>query len=117
MTETFIIIILAVFEQDDFSHKAMVDIHGKPIPQQVSQTCRIIGYRCYIEINACRAGMLRIYRNLPQSELDQAENIEALKLLYNGMKMHAAEANSLIGQRVIAAEDVEKVKRQIAPNR
>lgn len=89
----------------------------KPIPQQVSQTYRITEYRCYIEINAYRAGLLRIYRNLPQSELDQAENIEELKLLYNGMKMHAAEANSLIGQRVISAEDVEKVKLQIAPNR
>jgi len=89
----------------------------KPIPQQVSQTYRITEYRCYIEINAYRAGLLRIYRNLPQSELDQAENIEELKLLYNGMKMHAAEANSLIGQRVISAEDMEKVKLQIAPNR
>jgi len=117
MTETFKIIILAIFEQDDFSNKAMVDIHGKPIPQQVSQTRRITEYRCYIEINAYHAGLLRIYQNLPQSELDQSENIEELKLLYNGMKMHAAEANSLIGQRVVSAEDVEKVKIQITPNR
>ena len=88
-----------------------------PIPHQVSEKYKVTEYRCYIEINAYAVGLLRIYRNLPESELDWAENIEELKLLYNGMKIHAAEANSLIGQRVINAEDVDKVKIQIAPNR
>ncbi len=89
----------------------------RPIPHQVSDMQTVAQYRCYIEINAYRAGLLRIYKNLPESELDCAENIEELKLLYNGMKMHAAEANSLIGQRVIYADDIEKVKMQIAPTR
>ncbi|GMR01010.1 MAG: 3-deoxy-manno-octulosonate cytidylyltransferase [Gammaproteobacteria bacterium] len=89
----------------------------RPIPHQVSETYTIAEYRCYIEINAYRTGLLRIYRNLPESELDWAENIEELKLLYNGMKIHAAEANSLIGQRVIVFDDIEKVKIQIAPTR
>ncbi len=89
----------------------------RPIPHQVSETHAVAQYRCYIEINAYRAGLLRIYRNLPASELDRAENIEELKLLYNSMKMHAAEANSLIGQRVISADDIEKVKMQIAPTK
>jgi 3-deoxy-manno-octulosonate cytidylyltransferase (CMP-KDO synthetase) len=88
-----------------------------PIPHQVSDKYKVTEYRCYIEINAYHVGLLRIYRNLPESELDWAENIEELKLLYNGMKIHAAEANSLIGQRVINVEDVDKVKIQIAPNR
>jgi 3-deoxy-manno-octulosonate cytidylyltransferase (CMP-KDO synthetase) len=88
-----------------------------PIPHQVSDKYTVSEYRCYIEINAYRVGLLRIYRNLPESELDWAEDIEEIKLLYNGMKIHAAEANSLIGQRVIFAEDVDKVKIQIAPNR
>ncbi len=88
-----------------------------PIPHQVSDKYKVSEYRCYIEINAYHVGLLRIYRNLPESELDWAENIEELKLLYNGMKIHAAEANSLIGQRVINVEDVDKVKIQIAPNR
>jgi len=89
----------------------------RPIPHQVSETYTISEYRCYIEINAYRTGLLRNYRNLPESELDWAEDIEELKLLYNGMKIHAAEANSLIGHRVITKEDVEKVKIQIAPTR
>ena len=89
----------------------------RPIPHQVSDSYTISEYRCYIEINSYRVGLLRIYRNLPESELDWAENIDELKLLYNGMKMHAAEANSLIGQRVTTIDDIDKVKIQIAPNR
>lgn len=99
------------------SSEYVMYLSRRPIPHQVSETYTVSEYKCYIEINAYRTGLLRIYRNLPESELDWAENIEELKLLYNGMKIHAAEANSLIGQRVINAEDIEKVKIQIAPTR
>lgn len=99
------------------SSEYVMYLSRRPIPHQVSEKYTVSEYRCYIEINAYRTGLLRIYRNLPESELDWAEDIEELKLLYNGMKIHAAEANSLIGQRVIVAEDVDKVKIQIAPNR
>lgn len=99
------------------SSEYVMYLSRRPIPHQVSETYTVSEYKCCIEINAYRTGLLRIYRNLPESELDWAENIEELKLLYNGMKTHAAEANSLIGQRVINAEDIEKVKIQIAPSR
>jgi len=89
----------------------------RPIPHQVNDKYTVSEYRSYIEINAYRTGLLRIYKNLPESELEWAENIEELKLLYNGMKIHAAEANSLIGRRVNNEEDIEKVKMQIAPMR
>ncbi len=99
------------------SSEYVMYLSRRPIPHQVSEKYTVSEYRCYIEINAYRTGLLRIYRNLPESELDWAEDIEELKLLYNGMKIHAAEANTLMGQRVIVAEDVDKVKIQIAPNR
>ena len=89
----------------------------QPIPHQFSKTHKVVGYKYYIELCAYRAGLLRIFRDLPSSELDQSENIEELKLLYNGMKIHAAEANSLIGRRVFTEKDIEKVKIQIAPTR
>lgn len=89
----------------------------QPIPHVYSEDEQISDYKCSIGINAYRAGLLRIYNNFPQSELDRCENIEELKLLYNGMKIHAAEANSLIGQRVYTEEDIETVKIQIAPRR
>lgn len=89
----------------------------EPIPHQMSDKYTISEYKSYIGINAYRTGLLRIYKNLPESELDWAENVEELKLLYNGMKIHAAEANSVIGQRLIVEDDVEKVKVQIAPTK
>ena len=89
----------------------------EPIPHQVSDKYTISEYKSYIGINAYRTGLLRIYKNLPESELDWAEDVEELKLLYNGVSIHAAEANSVIGQRLITEDDIEKVKVQIAPTR
>jgi 3-deoxy-manno-octulosonate cytidylyltransferase (CMP-KDO synthetase) len=88
-----------------------------PIPHQGSLAYDVSRYRSYIGINAYRAGHLRRYSQLPRCELDAVENIEELTLLYNGVRIHAAEANSLIGQRVITEADIEKVKIQIAPGR
>lgn len=99
------------------NNEYVIYMSRRPIPHQVSESYTISEYRCYIEINAYRTGLLRIYRNLPESELDWAEDIEELKLLYNGMKIHASEANSLIGQRAITVDDIEKIKMQIAPGR
>lgn len=99
------------------SNEHVMYLSRQPIPHQTFKSYTISQYRCYIEINAYRAGLLRIYRNLPEGELERAENIEELKLLHNGMIIHAAEANSLIGQRVHTIEDIEKVKIQIAPGR
>jgi len=99
------------------SNEFVMYMSRRPIPNQVSDKYTVSEYKSYIEINAYRTGLLRIYKNLPESELDWAENIEELKLLYNGMKIHAAEANSLIGQRVNNEKDIEKVKMQIAPTR
>ena len=88
-----------------------------PLPHQCSASFEVPEYKCYIEINAYRCGLLRIYRNFPESELEKVENIEELRMLYNGMTIHAVEADSLIGQRVITEDNVAKVKFLIAPDR
>ena len=110
--------------EKDYTINLVVDSADKvmylsrlPLPHEYSADYKVAEYKCFIEINAYRCGLLRIYRNLPESELDQAEAIEELKLLYNGMTIHAAEANSLIGQRVITEDNVSKVKFLIAPDR
>lgn len=87
------------------------------IPHQFSDGVDLVGYKCHNGINAYRAGLLRIYRNLPGSELDRAEGVEELKLLYNGMRIYATEANALIGSRIITENDIETVRAQIAPTR
>lgn len=88
-----------------------------PIPYQGTIAYDVSRYRSYIDINACRAGLLRELSALPRSELEAVEGIEALKMLHNGFRIHAAEANSLIGQRVISEVDLDKVKLQISPDR
>ncbi len=108
--------------EKDYTINLVVDSADKvmyfsrlPLPHEYSADFEVSEYKSSIEINAYRCGLLRIYRNLPESELDKAEAIEELKLLYNGMTIHAAEANSLIGQRVITQEHIAKVKFLIAP--
>lgn len=85
-----------------------------PLPYQYSASDIVSEYKCCLEIRAYRAGLLRISRNFSATELDKAEQIEELKLLYNGMNIHAAEAGSLPGQRLITEEDIEAVKALIA---
>lgn len=87
------------------------------LPYQLSDAYPVLDYKCHTGISAYRAGMLRVYRHLAVTQLDQAENIDELKLLFNGMKIHAALANGLMGCQVITEHDVEKVKSQIAATR
>ena len=88
-----------------------------PIPFQSSGIGFTPEYKNYIELNACRVSLLKKYTDLPNNALCSAENIEELKLLSSGMKIYAAEASSLIGQRIFTEKDIGKVTLQIAPNR
>jgi len=89
----------------------------QPIPHQYSDDHKITEFKNHLELNAYRAGLLRIFRNLPESDLDRAENIEELKLLNNGIAIHAVEAGAEMGYRVIAEEHLAKVKFLIEPER
>jgi len=89
----------------------------QPIPHQYSDKFKVTEFKKHLELNAYRAGLLRISRNLPEGDLDQAENIEELKLLKNGITIHAAEACAAMGHRVIKEENIAKVKFLIEPER
>ena len=89
----------------------------QPIPYQYSDEYKVTEFKNHLELNAYRAGLLRIFRNLPESDLDQAENIEELKLLNNGIAIHAVEACAAIGCRVITEDNIAKVKFLIDPER
>lgn len=87
------------------------------IPYRAASSPPVSEYKNYIELNAYRVSLFKRYNELPGSVLDRTENIDELKLMFNGIKIHAAEANSLIGQRVFAEKHIAKVQLQIAPNR
>ena len=89
----------------------------RSLPHVVVATDETIQYKRTIELNAYRAGLLRNYRDLADSELETMEDIEELKLLFNGITIHADEAKASIGQRVIKESNVDKVKFLISPDR
>jgi len=88
-----------------------------PVPHLYTEDYKLSAYKCHLEVNAYRAGLLRIFRNLPGSDLDQAEGIEELKLIHNGIAIHADEACASIGQRVFNEENLAKIKFLIEPER
>lgn len=110
--------------EKEYTIKMVVDNDGyvmyfsrSPIPHRAASSSPVSEYKNYIELNAYRASLFKKYNEFPSSELDRTENIDELKLMLNGIKIHAAEANSLIGQRVFTEKDIGRVQLQIAPNR
>ncbi len=87
----------------------------QPLPRQTSDQHILSQYKCCTELRAYRAGLLRIARNFTSSELDKVEQIEELKLLYNGMKVYAAPSAGLPGQQVHTEEDLKAIIAQMSP--
>lgn len=101
--------------------KLITDINGGVlymsrmlIPHQLTEAYPVEQYQTSIGVAAYRAGLLRVYRKLPSSELDRLEDIEELKLLYNGIRIHAAQAEHQIGPRIQSEEDIENVEQRLA---
>jgi 3-deoxy-manno-octulosonate cytidylyltransferase (CMP-KDO synthetase) len=110
--------------EKEYTIKMVVDNDGyvmyfsrSAIPYRAKNSPPVSEYKSYIELNAYRVSLFKKYKELSNSELDRTENIDELKLMVNGIKIHAAEANSLIGQRVFTEKDIGRVQLQIAPNR
>lgn len=71
-------------------------------------------YKRHIGMYAYRASTLRLYKSLEHCDLEKIEKLEQLRLLWNGLKIHVAEATRLPGPGVDTAEDLEKVKQLLA---
>jgi len=86
-----------------------------PIPyrRDAEQDSAITYYR-HIGLYAYRTSLLRTFKNLPVSDLEKAERLEQLRLLWNGMSIHTAEAVEKPGPVVESSEDLEKVKAIIS---
>jgi len=73
-------------------------------------------YKRHLGLYAYKAGLLRIFRNMKPCELERAEKLEQLRLMWHGMKIHVARATTIPGHGVDTAEDLERVRAAIAPN-
>jgi len=69
-----------------------------------------VTYYRHIGLYAYRASLLRNYRALPVCELETIEKLEQLRLLWNGFRIHMAEALVVPAHGVDTESDLEKVR-------
>lgn len=100
--------------------KCVLDLHGNVlyfsralIPGSFCKTFRSNAiYYKHLGIYAYRPQFLLTYRDLPMTPLQQAEDLEQLKVLEHGYKIKAAVVNSAsIG--VNTPEDIKKVEQEL----
>ena len=73
-------------------------------------------YKRHIGMYAYRAGLLRQYRTMEPVEVEFAEKLEQLRLLWHGVRIHAAQAVSVPGHGVDTPEDLDRVRAAIPPD-
>ncbi len=70
-----------------------------------------IKYKRHIGIYAYRVKVLHDFVNWPQSELETTEQLEQLRAMANGVRIHIQKACANIPAGVDTPEDLEKVRR------
>lgn len=89
------------FPRDDMSQ--LIDS-----PQaKVEQVYRHIGIYGY------RVSLLRQFVSWPMAPLEMIEKLEQLRVLYNGEKIHVAEACEMVPAGVDTSEDLARIKNQL----
>ncbi|MBA3815452.1 MAG: 3-deoxy-manno-octulosonate cytidylyltransferase [Parachlamydiaceae bacterium] len=100
--------------------KCILDLHGNVLyfsrallPGSFCKTFRSNNtYYKHVGVYAYRPQFLLTYRNLPMTPLQQAEDLEQLKVLEHGYKIKAAVVNSAsVG--VNTPEDIKKVEQEL----
>jgi 3-deoxy-manno-octulosonate cytidylyltransferase (CMP-KDO synthetase) len=80
-----------------------------------SAVARLV-YKRHIGLYAYRVDLLKKFRAMQPCELEQAEKLEQLRLMWHGIKIHVAQASSIPGHGVDTPEDLERVTAAIAPD-
>jgi len=81
-------------------------LHGKGGLPADTQFLRHIGLYAY------RAGFLQQYVDWPQSQLERAESLEQLRVLWHGHRIHVSEALKEPGHGVDTWDDIRRVEQQ-----
>ncbi|MEO5702561.1 MAG: 3-deoxy-manno-octulosonate cytidylyltransferase [Gammaproteobacteria bacterium] len=71
-------------------------------------------YYRHIGLYAYRADFLKTYVTWPVCYLEQAESLEQLRVLWNGRKIHVAQALETPGPGVDTEEDITRVERLLS---
>jgi 3-deoxy-manno-octulosonate cytidylyltransferase (CMP-KDO synthetase) len=80
-----------------------------PFLRDPEQAAAVTYYR-HIGLYAYRASLLRNYSALPVCTLETIEKLEQLRLLWNGLRIHMAEALVVPAHGVDTEHDLEKVR-------
>ncbi len=72
-----------------------------------------MAYR-HIGLYAYRLDYLGIYTQLPRCRLEKMERLEQLRVIFNGDRIHVAEALAKPGPGIDTAEDLDKLRGLIA---
>lgn len=78
---------------------------------RTAETLRPDVYHRHIGIYAYRAGFVRRYIEWPASPLEQLESLEQLRVLWNGERIHVAEAIKTPLAGIDTPEDLEAARR------
>lgn len=70
----------------------------------------------HISIYAYRASFLRRYYAWKETQLEQIESLEQLRVLWHGEKIHVVVADSVESIDVDTAEDLERARQMIVPD-
>ncbi|MEE4704561.1 3-deoxy-manno-octulosonate cytidylyltransferase [Pseudomonas alliivorans] len=70
-----------------------------------------VPYRRHIGIYAYRAGFLHDFVGWGPCQLENTENLEQLRALWNGVRIHVADALEALPAGVDTPEDLERVRR------
>ena len=73
-------------------------------------------YKRHIGLYAYRVDLLKQFRTMAACELERAEKLEQLRLMWHGIRIHAAEAVSIPGRGIDTPDDLERVRAAIAPD-
>ena len=73
-------------------------------------------YKRHVGLYAYRVSLLKQLENMEPCELEQAEKLEQLRLMWNGIRIHAAQAVSIPGHGVDTPKDLERVRAAVAPD-
>lgn len=73
-------------------------------------------YKRHIGLYAYTAELLKKFQVMEPCELEQAEKLEQLRLMWNGIRIHVAQASSVPGHGVDTEADLERVRSAISPD-
>ena len=74
-------------------------------------------YRRHIGLYAYRAGFVKKYIELPQTDLEKIESLEQLRVMWHGFSIVVPLAEEIPGPGVDTAEDLETVRKLMSDNK